>query len=123
MIATVDSLPTVSINDLHAQFLTLVLPRIQTHAAVVFRGRKADEKTELLADAIALAWKWFVRLVQRDKDPRAFPTAIATLVCRAVKCGPAAHWPGEGEGRLEQAGPAAARLPRRALAGHFPNRA
>jgi hypothetical protein len=87
MIATVDSFPTVSIEELHGQFVEVVLPRIQTHAALVFRDFKADEKDELTADAFALAWKWMVRLVQRGKDPTKFPTAIATLVCRAVKCG------------------------------------
>ncbi|OAI42041.1 hypothetical protein AYO40_02080 [Planctomycetaceae bacterium SCGC AG-212-D15] len=87
MIATVDSFPTVSIGGLHGQFLKVVLPRIESHAALVFRSRKAEEKAELLADATALAWKWTTRLVQRGKDPTRFPTAIATLVCRAVRCG------------------------------------
>jgi hypothetical protein len=87
MIATVDSFPTVAIEELHAQFVKIVLPRVESHAALVFRSRKAEDKAELLADAVALAWKWTVRLVNRGKNPWKFPTAIATLVCRAVSCG------------------------------------
>lgn len=87
MIATVDSFPSVSLEELHNQFLTVVLPRVQAHAGVVFRDRTAGDKAEMTADAVALAWKWFVRLKERGKDVSRFPTRIATLVCRAVSCG------------------------------------
>ena len=36
---------------------------------------------------IALAWKWFVTLEQRGKDPASFITALATLAARAVRSG------------------------------------
>jgi len=36
---------------------------------------------------VALAWQWFLRLVEQGKDPLAFPTALATFAARAVKSG------------------------------------
>jgi hypothetical protein len=41
-------------------------------------------KHDAIAEALALSWKWFVRLVHRGKDPAAFPSALATFAVRAV---------------------------------------
>jgi hypothetical protein len=69
------------------EFLAL-LPRIQRHAKVVFRDiRRTHWKEELLAEAIALAWRWVLRLVERNKDVSAFPSALATFACRAARSG------------------------------------
>jgi len=36
---------------------------------------------------VALAWKWFVRLMQRGKDPSEFVTTFTSLLARAVNSG------------------------------------
>jgi hypothetical protein len=44
-------------------------------------------REELTAEAVALSWKWWLRLRERGKDPRAFVSAIATFACRVVHSG------------------------------------
>src|SRR5438445_9772585 len=74
-------------HPLHARFLML-LPRIETHAKSCFRDiRCADKRADRIAETIALAWKWFVKLEERGKDPTQFVSAIATFAAKAVKCG------------------------------------
>jgi hypothetical protein len=72
--------------DLHATFLS-ILPRIELHGRVYFRHKNADAREELVAEMVGLCWKWFVRLVQRGKDPTAFVSALATFAARAVNSG------------------------------------
>src|SRR5262249_22789177 len=36
---------------------------------------------------VALAWKWFLRLVAKGKDAAAFPATIAAFAARAVRSG------------------------------------
>jgi hypothetical protein len=36
---------------------------------------------------VALCWKWFVRLVEKGKDPLTFPTTLAAYAARAVRSG------------------------------------
>jgi hypothetical protein len=75
------------IAALHAAFLT-ILPRIERHAEVYFRGlRCPHRRQEAIQETLALAWKWFVRLVERGKDPLTFPAVFANYAARAVKCG------------------------------------
>jgi len=38
-------------------------------------------------ETVALSWRYFVRLVERGKDPLAFPTVLAAYAARHVKCG------------------------------------
>src|SRR5215469_11837317 len=76
-----------ALEQLREQFLAL-LPRIELHARITFRGvccpgRRADA----IAEAVALAWKWHVRLAERGKDVRQFPAAFAALAARAVRSG------------------------------------
>ena len=72
---------------LQARFLS-ILPRIRLHAEIYFRhvppGPKRDDA---VAEAVGLAWKWYVRLVKRGKDPHRFPSALASYAARAVNCG------------------------------------
>ena len=76
-----------SVGSLHAAFLT-ILPRIELHALVYFRGlRCPHRKDDAVAETVALAWRWFVRLVERGKDPLSFPTVLAAYAARAVRCG------------------------------------
>ena len=77
----------VSLATLHAHFL-LILPRIEKHALIYFRGLSCPHrKEEAVQETVALAWKWFVRLVERGKDPLSFPAVLASYAARAVKCG------------------------------------
>lgn len=74
-------------THLHARFLQL-LPRIQTHATIAFRHiRCAQQRADNIAEAIALSWKWFLRLCERGKSVEDFPMTFAILVVRAVKSG------------------------------------
>jgi DNA-directed RNA polymerase specialized sigma24 family protein len=84
---TVSSRPTSTTAALHKQFLPL-MTRVQRHAEVVFRSiRRPHQKEELTAEAVALAWRWFLRLVERGKNVSAFPSALATFACRAARSG------------------------------------
>ncbi|HEY7427184.1 MAG TPA: hypothetical protein VH682_23320 [Gemmataceae bacterium] len=73
---------------LHAVFLKVILPRVQLHARIYFRHIKCQvQRADCIAEAIGLAWKWFIRLAQKGKDATRFPTAIATYAARAVRSG------------------------------------
>jgi len=72
---------------LHVTFLTLV-PRIETHARIYFRFVDCPEtRADKVAEAVALTWRWFVRLADRGKDVTTFPAAFASLVTKVVKSG------------------------------------
>jgi len=78
---------TPSPAALHAGFLQL-LPRVEMHARVAFRHvRCPHRRNDAVAEVVALAWKWYVRLVRRGKDPASFVTALATFAARAVRSG------------------------------------
>jgi hypothetical protein len=84
--------PSVSTNSpsstsLHNAFLAL-LPKIETHASIAFRHiRCPATRADKIAETIALAWKWFVRLHERGKDINEFMMPFVVLVARAVKSG------------------------------------
>jgi DNA-directed RNA polymerase specialized sigma24 family protein len=72
---------------LQARFLALV-PRIERHARIYFRDvRCAARKADCIAETLALAWRWFLRLVQRGKDVTQFVSTFASLAARAVRSG------------------------------------
>ena len=88
MVASPTTAPDAPLSALQATFLAEVLPRIETHAEVCFGGLRCHHRREeFTAEMVALAWLWFLRLVERGKDPLAFPTAIATYAAKAVKSG------------------------------------
>jgi hypothetical protein len=75
------------VDQLQARFLAL-LPRIELHATICFRHiRCPQHKADCIAEAVALAWRRFVRLAERGKDVFEFPVAFVCLVVRAVRCG------------------------------------
>jgi hypothetical protein len=64
------------------------LPRIEAHARVGFRDiRCPDIRADRIAETIALAWKWFLRLEERGQDATKFVSAIATYAVKAVRSG------------------------------------
>jgi hypothetical protein len=79
--------PPPSAEQLHVAFL-LILPRIETHARIWSRHLTCPGlKEDFVCEAVALAWRSFVRLAQRGKDATQFPSALATGVVRAVRSG------------------------------------
>jgi hypothetical protein len=80
-------LQSPSVVQLQNRFLT-VMPRIETHARIYFRHLKyPHQREEALAECLALAWWWFVRLVRRGKNPEAFSSVLAGFAARAVSSG------------------------------------
>jgi hypothetical protein len=87
MIAPDESFISPPLDRLHAAFLDLV-PRIETHASIVFRSiRCSDTRADLVTETVALAWKWFIGLAARGKDATHFAATLASLAAQAVKCG------------------------------------
>ena len=76
-----------SVGSLQAAFLS-ILPRIELHARLYFRHLRCPQRyDDAVQETLALAWRWFVRLVERGKDPLTFPTVLAAYAARAVRCG------------------------------------
>jgi hypothetical protein len=83
-IAPQPSLPNHA--TIQQEFLRL-LPCVERHAAIVFRGLPASEREELIAESRASAYVSYVRLRQRRKDPHRFPSAMATRAAQHAKNG------------------------------------
>jgi hypothetical protein len=78
---------TSTLAQLQARFLA-VMPRIEMHARIYFRHLKCPhQRDEALAECLALAWVWFIRLVRRGKNPEAFISVLAGFAARAVSSG------------------------------------
>ena len=78
---------TASLTDLQVRFLE-ICERIETHARIYFRNVKCwVQKSDFVAETIALAWKWFRRLAQQGKDAREFASILASYAARAVRSG------------------------------------
>ncbi len=76
-----------SIEALQGRFLRL-LPRIEMHGQIYFRDvRCPSRKADAIQEMRALAWKWFVRLARRGKNPGDFVATFVRLVARAVNSG------------------------------------
>jgi hypothetical protein len=90
-----------SVDQLQARFLS-IRHRIETHARVYFRQiRSSDEKAERIAETLALAWKWFVRLALRGKDATQYPSVLATYAAKAVQSGRRLCGPAQGQRRAQ----------------------
>jgi hypothetical protein len=76
-----------SAGDLLGDRFLVLLPRIELHARIYFRFLLPDRKEEAVAETIALAWRWFVRLAERGKDATRFVSALASYAARAVLSG------------------------------------
>ena len=76
-----------SLADLQARFLA-IRERIEMHARIYFRHIRCwFRKDDLIAETLALAWKWFRRLAQKGKDASDFASVLASYAARAVKFG------------------------------------
>jgi hypothetical protein len=77
----------LSVHVLQVRFLS-ILPRIELHGRIYFRYlRCADSRADAVAEVVALAWKWHLRLAERGKDATRFPSTLATFAARAVRAG------------------------------------
>ena len=75
------------VKHLKAAFLE-ILPRIRTHAEVHFRHLRCPGRhDDAVAEVVAVAWKWFLRLNEKGKDPARFVTTFAFLAALAVRSG------------------------------------
>jgi hypothetical protein len=73
--------------ELHARFL-LILPHIELHGRIYFRQlRCRHRKADYIQEVRALAWKWFLSLHRRGKDPLDFVKGFVSLLARAVHSG------------------------------------
>ncbi len=64
------------------------LPRIRTHAEIAFRCvRCVHRKEDLIAEAVALAFKWWLQLRKKGKDPNQFVSTLATFAVKAARSG------------------------------------
>jgi hypothetical protein len=78
---------SVSSVNLQARFVD-IMPRIESQARIYFRDVKCVvRKADCIAEAVAIAWKWFGRLAKKGKDASKFVCALATLAARAVRNG------------------------------------
>jgi hypothetical protein len=72
---------------LQARFVD-IMPRIEYQARIYFRDVKCVvRKADCIAEAVAIAWKWFCQLAKKGKDASKFVCALATLAARAVRNG------------------------------------
>ena len=76
-----------SLAELHARFLA-IRDRVELPARIYFRHIRCwFKKDDLIAETVALAWKWFRRLAAKGKDAREFASVLASFAARAVKSG------------------------------------
>src|SRR5437660_259462 len=81
------SYPLTPDDPLHAAFLPL-LPRIELHARIFFRHLKCPhQKQDMVAETVALSWKWFLRAAAKGKDVHQFVGTLAAYAARHVKSG------------------------------------
>jgi len=65
-------LPPQQLAELQTRFEE-IRPTIERHGRIVFRHIKCRHRlADLIAEMIAIGWKWFVKLVLHGKDPRDF---------------------------------------------------
>jgi hypothetical protein len=76
-----------SAGELLGDRFLVLLPRIELHARIYFRFLKSDRKEEAVAETVALAWHWFLRLTARGRDVTQFVSALASYAARAVLSG------------------------------------
>jgi hypothetical protein len=64
-----------------------MLPAIERYAGRRFRNKLCEERQELIAEVVAIAFRMFVRLVERGKTDLAYPSPLAAYSCRQVAMG------------------------------------
>ena len=85
MIAQVS--PAKATRENKNELFLAMLPAIERHAEHFFRGRPREQREELVARTVALAFAMFVRLVNRGKSDVVYPSPLANYACRQVLAG------------------------------------
>jgi hypothetical protein len=86
-----------STRTLHRQFLTF-LPRIELQGRVYFRHLRCEQtRQDAIAEMVALAWKWFLRLVQRGR----YAFALESLPRSTRSCHELLYGRPRGQGLLD----------------------
>lgn len=76
-----------ALRSLHVKFLA-VLPRLQTHFRIRFRYVRCPGRfDDAVAEAVAVAWKWFLTLEEKGKDINEFVSTLADYAVRHVSSG------------------------------------
>lgn len=70
----------------HDQFVSM-LPAIRRYASGQFRHQGREARSELVAEAVGLAFVMFVHLVRRGRAELAYPTPLARYAVRQVRDG------------------------------------
>jgi DNA-directed RNA polymerase specialized sigma24 family protein len=79
--------PALPIDSMQAAFLIL-LPTIVSVARLHFRHLRCPHRQEdCIHEAVALAWKWHRRLIERGRSAADFIVTFARLAARAVNSG------------------------------------
>jgi hypothetical protein len=66
----------------------MLLPRLTHHARFYFRFLQCPHhKADAIAEVVALAWRWHLRLVDRGQNPAAAAAGLIVFAARAVACG------------------------------------
>ena len=88
-------LPPEQLALLQTRFLE-IQPQIETHGRIVFRHIRCKHRlADLMAEMVAIGWKWFVRLVLRGKDPFDFLVTFCRRLAQHVRseCETVLHLP------------------------------
>jgi hypothetical protein len=76
-----------SLEQVQSNF-QLAIPRITRHARCFFRHVQCQHRrADYLNEVVGLCWAWWLRLMDRGKDPRQFVSTIADFAVRAVRAG------------------------------------
>jgi len=76
-----------SIEALQAEFIAL-LPKIEYTVQVRLRHIAcSDRRADLICEAIALCWKWYIGLSRKERSPAEFLYTFAALAARAALSG------------------------------------
>jgi len=78
--------PRIKAPTWHAAFLKM-LPKIQRHAWIAFRGLPPEARQELVEEAVANAFVAYARLVERGKEHLARPSPLARFAVSQVRVG------------------------------------
>jgi hypothetical protein len=80
-----DRLP--DLTSLQAHFLAIV-PRIELHARVYFRHLRChDKRADAIAETVAVAWKWYLRIAEQRREINDFVSTLARYAASHVRCG------------------------------------
>ena len=96
----------------------IALPRIARHARFYFRYLKREhDHDDAVAEAVALAWNWFIRLVQQGKTPGGVRVCDRSVRRSCRQRRPTVVRPGESKRRPFPTDSSSSRFPRQQVPG------